>query len=58
MEKNHKLTIVTLIERKSQFELMAKTDYTKAASIKRQMINLLALLSKKRLKQLPQIKEK
>ena len=40
--KNHKSAIVTLTERKSQFELMAKTDGTKAASIRKQMINLLA----------------
>lgn len=40
--KNHKSAIVTLTERKSQFELMAKTDGTKAESIKKQMINLLA----------------
>ena len=40
--KNHKSAIVTLTERKSQFELMAKTDGTKADSIRKQMINLLA----------------
>lgn len=40
--KNHRSAIVTLTERKSQFELMAKTDGTKAASIKKQVINLLA----------------
>lgn len=40
--KNHKSAILTLTERKSQFELMAKTDGTKAESIKKQMINLLA----------------
>lgn len=40
--KNHNSAIVTLTERKSQFELMAKTDGTKAESIKKQMINLLA----------------
>lgn len=40
--KNHKSAIVTLTERKSQFELMAKTDRTKAVSIKKQIINLLA----------------
>lgn len=40
--RNHQSAIVTLTERKSQFELMAKTDGTKAASIKKQMINLLA----------------
>ncbi len=40
--QNHKSAIVTLTERKSQFELMAKTDGTKAASIKKQMINLLS----------------
>ena len=40
--KNHKSAIVTLTERKSQFELMAKTDGTKAESIKKQMVNLLA----------------
>lgn len=40
--KNHKSAILTLTERKSQFELMVKTDGTKAESIRRQMINLLA----------------
>ncbi len=40
--KNHKSAILTLTERKSQFELMAKTDGTKAESIKKEMINLLA----------------
>ena len=40
--KNHKSAILTLTERRSQFELMAKTDGTKADSIKKQMINLLA----------------
>ena len=40
--KNHKSAIVTLTERKSQFELMAKTVGIKVVSIKRQMINLLA----------------
>ena len=40
--KNHRSAIVTLTERKSQFERMAKTDQTKAQSIKKQMINLLA----------------
>lgn len=40
--KNHQSAILTLTERKSQFELMAKTDRTKATSIKKQMINLLA----------------
>jgi len=40
--KNHKTAILTLTERKSQFELMAKTDGTKAESIRKQMINLLA----------------
>ena len=39
---NHKSAIVTLTERKSQFELMAKTDRTKAKSVKKQIINLLA----------------
>lgn len=40
--KNHKSAILTLTERKSQFELIAKTDGTKAESIKKQMINSLA----------------
>ncbi len=40
--KNHKSAIVTLTERKSQFELMAITQGTKAESIKKHMINLLA----------------
>lgn len=40
--KNHKSAILTLTERKSQFELMAKTDGTKATSIKTKMINMLA----------------
>jgi IS30 family transposase len=40
--KDHKSAILTLTERKSQFELMAKTDGTKAESIKKEMINLLA----------------
>lgn len=40
--KNHQSAILTLTERKSQFELMAITDGTKAASIKTKMINLLA----------------
>lgn len=40
--KNHKTAILTATERKSQFELMAKTDGTKAESIRKQMINLLA----------------
>jgi len=40
--KNHKSAILTLTERKSQFELMAKTNGTKAISVKKQMINLLA----------------
>jgi len=40
--KNHKTAILTATERKSQFELMVKTDGTKAASIKKEMINLLA----------------
>lgn len=40
--KNHKSAIVTLTERKSQFELMAKTNGTKATSIKKEVINLLA----------------
>jgi len=40
--KNHKTAILTVTERKSQFELMVKTDGTKAASIRKQMINLLA----------------
>lgn len=38
----HKSAILTITERKSHFELMAKTDGTKASSIKKQMINLLA----------------
>jgi IS30 family transposase len=40
--KNHKTAILTATERKSQFQSMVKTDGTKAASIKKQMINLLA----------------
>jgi len=40
--KNHKTAILTVTERKSQFELMVKTDRTKADSIRKQMINLLA----------------
>ena len=40
--KNHRSAIVTLTERKSQFELMAKTDGTKAGSVKKEMVNLLA----------------
>lgn len=44
--KNHKSAILTLTERKSQFELMVKTDGTKAVSIKKQMINLLAPFKK------------
>ncbi len=40
--KNHQTAILTATERKSQFELMAKTDGTKADSIKKEMINLLA----------------
>lgn len=40
--KNHKTAILTVTERKSQFELMVKTDGTKAESIRKQMINLLA----------------
>jgi len=40
--KGHKSAILTLTERKSQFELMAKTDGIKAESIKKEMINLLA----------------
>ncbi len=40
--KNHKTAILTATERKSQFELMVKTDGTKAESIRKQMINLLA----------------
>ena len=40
--KNHQSAIVTLTERKSQFELMAKTQGTKALSVKKQIINLLA----------------
>lgn len=39
--KNHKSAILTATERKSQFELMVKTDGTKAESIRKQMINLL-----------------
>lgn len=39
---NHKTAILTATERKSQFELMVKTDGTKAESIRKQMINLLA----------------
>lgn len=41
---NHQSAIVTLKERKSQFEHMAITDGTKAASVEKQMINLLAPL--------------
>ena len=44
--KNHKSAIVRLTERKSQFELMAKTNGTKATSIKKQIINLLAPFKK------------
>ncbi len=40
--KNHKTAILTATERKSQFELMVKTNGTKAKSIRKQMINLLA----------------
>jgi len=40
--KNHKTAILTATERKSQFELMVKTDGTKAESIRKQMINLLS----------------
>jgi len=40
--KNHKTAILTATERKSQFELMVKTDGTKADSIRKQLINLLA----------------
>lgn len=40
--KSHKAAILTVTERKSQFELMVKTDGTKAESIRKQMINLLA----------------
>lgn len=40
--KNHKTAILTVTERKSQFELMVKTDGTKAESVRKQMINLLA----------------
>ena len=40
--ENHKTAILTVTERKSQFELMVKTDATKAESIRKQMINLLA----------------
>ena len=40
--KNHKTAILTVTERKSQFELMVKTDGTKAESIRKQLINLLA----------------
>lgn len=40
--KNHRSAILTLTERKSQFELMVKTDGTKAESIRKEMINLLA----------------
>jgi IS30 family transposase len=44
--KNHKSAILTLTERKSQFELMVKTDGTKSLSIKKQMINILAPFKK------------
>ena len=40
--KNHKTAIFTVTERKSQFELMVITDGTKAKSIRKQMIYLLA----------------
>lgn len=40
--KNHKTAILTVTERKSQFELMVKTDGTKAESIRKELINLLA----------------
>jgi len=40
--RNHKTAILTATERKSQFELMVKTDGTKAESIRKEMINLLA----------------
>tara|TARA_B110000305_G_C19448219_1_gene646112 strand:+ start:653 stop:1630 length:978 start_codon:yes stop_codon:yes gene_type:complete len=40
--ENHKTAILIVTERKSQFELMVKTDATKAESIRKQMINLLA----------------
>ncbi len=44
--KNHKTAILTVTERKSQFELMVKTDGTKADSIRKEMINLLAPFKK------------
>jgi len=44
--KNHKTAILTATERKSQFELMVKTDGTKADSIRKEMINLLAPFKK------------
>lgn len=44
--KNHKTAILTATERKSQFELMVKTNGTKAESIRKEMINLLAPFKK------------
>jgi len=44
--KNHKTAILTVTERKSQFELMVKTDGTKAESIKKEMVNLFAPFKK------------
>ena len=38
----NKTAILSATERKSQFELMVKTDTAKAESIRKQIINLLA----------------
>jgi IS30 family transposase len=38
----NKTAILSATERKSQFELMVKTDAAKAESIRKQIINLLA----------------
>lgn len=40
--KNHKGAVLTLVERKTSFSLLAQTDGKKAASIKKQAINILA----------------
>ena len=45
--KNYKTAIRIVTERKSQFELMVKTDGTKAESIRKQMIIFLLLLKNK-----------
>jgi len=44
--KNHKSAILTLTERKSQFELMVKVNSLKASEIEKEMINLLAPFKK------------